>query len=138
MASEPPEIQPSGTWTGSARWIPFKHTLPSCHTQRVLEDLPRTFHQEYADKLGLSVDDTEVVVALKLPECPISIEYITFQNRFRQIYGPNHAAVAVPVSWNSWPSKRDANNYVGSILHSGRPCPPEFIPVVIPKQWNYI
>eukprot|EP00969_Alexandrium_andersonii_P271891 12016517-Alexandrium_andersonii.AAC.1 len=134
MASEPPDIQPSGTSTGSARWIPFKPTPPSIHTQRVLEGLPQTFHQEYAAQLGLSAESTEVVVALKLPECPICIEYITFQNRYREVYGPNHAAVAIPVPWATWKSKRDANNYAGSILHSGRPSPPEFIPIVIAKQ----
>eukprot|EP00969_Alexandrium_andersonii_P077794 3431491-Alexandrium_andersonii.AAC.1 len=69
MASEPPEIHPSATRTGSARWIPFKHTPPCRHTQRVLEGLSPTFHQDYAGKLGLSVDATEIVVALKLPEC---------------------------------------------------------------------
>eukprot|EP00969_Alexandrium_andersonii_P264540 11692375-Alexandrium_andersonii.AAC.1 len=61
MATEPPEIQPSGTRTGSARWASFKHTPPCRHTQRVLDGLSQTFHQEYAGKLGLSVDDTEVV-----------------------------------------------------------------------------
>eukprot|EP00969_Alexandrium_andersonii_P047653 2091338-Alexandrium_andersonii.AAC.1 len=141
MASEPPEIHPSGTWTGSARWVPFKPTPLSIHSlskwctsQSVLEHLPQAFHQEQAGKLGLSVDGTEVVLALKLPECPICTEYITFQDRFRAVYGPNHAARAVLVPFDTWASKQDANNYAGSILRFGRPSPPEFAPIVVAKQ----
>eukprot|EP00969_Alexandrium_andersonii_P009246 404886-Alexandrium_andersonii.AAC.1 len=84
MSSEPPYIHPSGTRTGSARWVPFKPTPPSIDTQRLLDELPEGFHPEYAAKLGLSAACAEVVVALKLPDCPICIEYITFQNKYRE------------------------------------------------------
>eukprot|EP00969_Alexandrium_andersonii_P065434 2883324-Alexandrium_andersonii.AAC.1 len=68
MATEPPVVQPSATWTG-VRWAPFEPTKPSIYTQHALGDLPPVFHQEEAAKLGLSVECTEVVLALQLPDC---------------------------------------------------------------------
>ena len=141
MEAEPPAPQPSGTWSGSAFWIRFKPTRPSlytveewCEEHGIEGHLPEAFHQAQAHRLRLSVEDTEVALALKLPECDICMDYIAFLDSFRSIHGPNHAARAVMVPFDSWSSKREANNYADSIRRFGRPSPPEFVPIVVAKQ----
>eukprot|EP00969_Alexandrium_andersonii_P168357 7441996-Alexandrium_andersonii.AAC.1 len=78
MEPEPPVAHPAGTWSGSAFWIRFKPTPPSiysiaewCDEHDVQGHLPEAFHQAQALKLGLSMGDTELTLALKLPECEI-------------------------------------------------------------------
>ena len=141
METEPPVPQPSGTWAGSASWIRFKPTRPSlytvvewCEEQGIEARHPEAFHRVQAHRLGLSVEDTELTLALRLPECDICSDYIAFLSSFRSIYGPNHAARAVMNPFDSWPSKREANNYADSIRRYGRPSPPEFVPIVVAKQ----
>eukprot|EP00969_Alexandrium_andersonii_P036354 1593233-Alexandrium_andersonii.AAC.1 len=79
MACEPPVIQPCATWAG-CHWVTFEPTRPSAATQNILSALPSTFDAEQAAKLGCSVEESEVVPAIQLPDCTVCHEYATFQN----------------------------------------------------------
>eukprot|EP00969_Alexandrium_andersonii_P265871 11750305-Alexandrium_andersonii.AAC.1 len=59
---------------------------------------------------------------------------MAFQNRYREIYGPNHAVMATLSFRDSWPDKRVMTNYIGSITSYGRPVPPDFVVIAVKKK----